>query len=442
MGYGSADGLISADAERSTGDQPVGVVRLGKATVLLPVLTLVLMVLRAPDLVLHPRMWFEEITWFYPLLAGKGLRHAITLIYRDNYQLLTNAVVYVATLVPVEHAAYVTAAAALCVQTVAAFYLGLIVEGYGLRRWLILPLACIWAFLPQGYEVFATTTNIQWVCSISMLFVFTAPLSRLGRFGRASLYLWALMCGLTGVPSCMLFWAFLARAWWTGDRRSPHLIVGCLLFACTLLQGFIILTHPTPDARHFGFHPGTLLLPGLLQTALSPLLGIDLTEAVAVRIKIDPVQKPAMIFEVLLVAATAFFLAARLAWDGVAGRATCVTICLIWIALTLLNTFGSIGEPYLLISGLHNGRYYLAGVMCFVLLVVLATGSPNRTARQLATYLVCFFAILCTGEVILSPWNWLLFKFGPSWQSLVQSCHDVRPCTLSVFGDWKVTLTN
>lgn len=435
------EGRSNDSRERIPRDVALPGLRLGRATLLLPALTTLFMVARSPQLVIHPRMWFEEITWFYPLLVSHGPLYALSLIYRENYQFLTNIVVYAATLVPVENAAYITSYAALFFQGVAAYFFGLLIEAYGIRRWLMVPLAAVWALLPEGYEVFATATNIQWVCSISVLFILVAPLEKLSRGQRLFTVSWVLVCGLTGIPSCMLFWAFLIRAFWTRPHSSMHLVIGGILLACVVVQVAVLATHETPTSRHFESHIGLLVLPGLLQTALSPLLGVDISEVVAGRIKVDPTQKSALIFEVILVSSSIFLLALRLAWNSIASRCILLLLCSIWIGITLINTFGSIGDPTMLISGLHNGRYFMIGIMCLVLLLTLATASSDPTARQVATYLVCFLAVMFAGEVVLSPWNWLLYKFGPSWRELVQSCHGVRPCTVSVFGDWNVTLT-
>lgn len=413
---------------------------LASPTIWLPLLTLAFMFLRAPKLIISPRMWFEEVSWFYPELVGQGLTHAVLLIYRENYQILTNVIVYAATLLPIEYAAYVTAYAAVLVQMIAACLLGFVMEGYGIRNWLALPLACVWACLPEGYEVFATATNIQWVCSISMLFILVAPFRSMSRGGRAALYIWCLACGLTGLPSAMLCWAFLLRAWWVRNAGTPHLAVGLILTACIVLQTAVLFTHHPPEARHFTLNPGLLVVPGFLQTGLTPLLGADIVEAAAVRINTDPAQKSAILFAVCLIASSVFIMAGRLAWNSAASRATILLLCAIWIGVTLINTFGAIGNPVSLVSALHNGRYFLMGIMCFVLLLTLATTSSDTLARQISVYLICFLAVMSAGEVALTPWNWLLFRFGPSWQELVDSCHGTRPCTVSIFKDWPVTL--
>ena len=392
---------------------------------------LVFAIARSPSLFRKPRMWAEEATWFYNQFQFMDFEHSITLIYRENYQFLTNLIVYVSTLFRAVWAAHVTTYVSLAVSTFVAYCLGLLVASRKAPWLFIVPLAAIWAFLPPGYEIFYTVTNLQWVCSISMLVLLTLPLERVGRGHRLVFWAWSIVCGLTGVPSCIVAPAFLFRG--IAERRKDHLIIGLLLSACAVFQLAIILTHPALDVRLFPHNAKGLLLPALLQTCLSPILGNDIVELIAIQIRSDAMHSGMLVFVAALSAAMVLAFCTMLAWSEVSNRCLVVALVGLWIGASIINTFGSLGEPSKLIAGSYNNRYFALGDMCLILLLFLSTRSPNLVAKRISLSLIVYLTILFVGQALWSPSAWIIRNAGPRWKSQIEACGDRRPCTVTVW---------
>ena len=226
--------------------------------------------LRSPDLLLTPRFWAEEATHYYAPLQSANVETAFTLIINGNYQLLTNLIAYVATLFPAEYAAHVSSYASFAIALGMAVLLGWIAIQ---RNWPT-AIACIavvaLALLPQGYEVYLSLTNAQWVCSVCMLFVLVLNLDSFSRPGYRVILMVSVLLGLTGVTSAMLAPAFLARRWFSPSPR--HVVIGLILAGCAALQLAIILQADHP-LRSFVFDGSVITRALVSQTIIAPLFG-------------------------------------------------------------------------------------------------------------------------------------------------------------------------
>jgi hypothetical protein len=385
--------------------------------------------LKAPALYTAPRMWSEEGNLYFGPIQSLDLVDSLTLVVRANIQFLTNAIVYLAAQVPLAFAAHVTTYLSFAIAAFTAHLIVVFCASYGIRQSICLAAVVIWALLPPTYEVFATATNAQWVCSLSMLLICALPPHVLqGRYEPA-LYIWAIACGLTGVPSCIAAPGFFLRG--VTERSRPHLVIGVILGLCALVQLAIIVTHPI-EGRSFAFAPLTLALPGLLQTVLAPIISADLADLIGVKIRSREAGADVVAAAAVLVSLLLICLAAALAWSP-HRRGLVVTLLVLWALESVLNTFGAFGGyPEGLISGWGGARYYLFGCVCFLLLLLLGTRADDRLARRLSVALICLMAGVSIAQMFISPWTRALTE-GPSWAEQVERCDPARPCVVTVW---------
>jgi hypothetical protein len=170
---------------------------------------------------------------YFGAVQSLELVDALTLVVHANLQFLTNAIVYLAAQAPLAWAAHVTTYLSFAIAVFTAFLIVLFCASYGIRRLDCVAAVTIWALLPPTYEVFATATNLQWVCSISILLICALPPHVLKTRYEPALYLWAAVCGLTGVPSCITAPGYLLRG--RVERSRPHLVIGAVLGACAVI---------------------------------------------------------------------------------------------------------------------------------------------------------------------------------------------------------------
>src|SRR5690606_33170704 len=81
------------------------------------------------------------------------------------------------------------------------------------------------------YEIFASSTNIQWYCGAIMFVCLFLKTDSKGI--TIFLLIVAVLCGLTGIPSVILTPAFFAV--WAVRRSNFHLIIGFALLICTAI---------------------------------------------------------------------------------------------------------------------------------------------------------------------------------------------------------------
>jgi hypothetical protein len=338
--------------------------------------------------------------------------------------------------VPLLYAPAVTTYTAYAIQLlVVALIYAFIVEAC-INRFAGLLLVAAWGLLVPTYETWASVTNSQWTCSVSLLLILVLPEDAI-RAHRIKTAVWTLLCGLNGVPSCMLAPGFLARAY--VDRSRPFAILGAILAACSILQ-FAILMSSAVSGRAFALDLLPLTLPTLVQTILVPLFGV-----IAVERLIAPIRdgaSSAMLVAAVYAAAIAL---AALAVAMAARASRGVLAALVagqWLLVSLLNTFGATGSTRHLISGLGGARYYLFGAMCFCLLLAIGTGAPQRIMRWSAAAMLMLIVGASVTERVRSAWV-VTFITGPSWRNEVAKCPAQANCVLEIWPGrplWIVTL--
>lgn len=390
-----------------------------------------LSLVKAPNVLLDPRFWAEDGAFYFTNFRALDAWGALFYITNGNYQFLTNALSYLATQVPLVHAPAVTTYGAYLVEALVVVLIHAVVVSHGINRLVGLLVVTAWTLMPASYETWASATNVQWICSVSMLLLLLLPREIIER-NFAKTLVWTVICGLTGVPSCMLAPGYLARA---GIDRSKHFaLLGAVLTLCALFQLAVLMRYGV-GGRLFASGPLMLTLPMLLQTIFAPLFGVDWAGELSA-----PLRQGARALSAFTVVAglSLMLFAVAIAWRA---RRTGIVFIVagLWILVSLLNTFGALGPPLDLISGKGSARYYLFGAMCFCLLLAIGTTARSRLGSAVAAVLLLVIAgksIAQIGE------HWTVeHTEGPSWRRELAKCAPAAPCEVAIWPDgWSVRL--
>ena len=170
----------------------------------------------------------------------------------------------------------------------------------------------------------------------------------------------------------MLAPGYLARAYI--DRSKHFAVLGVVLALCALLQLAVLMRYGI-GGRSFTLDPRILTLPMLLQTIFVPLFGVDwvgetVRGAAGRRTRVVRVHIPRGI--------VVDAVRGRHRMAGAAHARSFFIVAGLWVLVSVINTFGSLGSPLELISGKGGSRYFLFGAMCFCLLLAIGTTARSR----------------------------------------------------------------
>lgn len=403
---------------------------------LLVILFIGLLAWRSPTLLTEPRFWGEEGRYYYDALQTSRWS-AFTLVVRGNFQLITNFGVVLATFAPAIFAPAVTTYFGCAVGALCVYLFGWFAKENG---WTFLSASLVTAFFAlfsQGYEVYLSTVNTQWLCAITLLFLAVLPLNDLSATQKSALSIWVGVCALSGVPPVVLapFFFLAARLW----RSRVHFLCGAILAAGAVIQIAIIYAHPHPGRE---FHPGFVLLtaPWLLQTVASPLITAGLTDSLVTHLRSSgSVAAWVLIYVALAAVACGSVIAAC---RTAPRRAVPILLTAIWIVVPSIQLFGALGDPAYFVSGWIGGRYFFIGVFCFVLLLGVSANSSSSALRRTTTAVLVW--MVATGVYQASREDWQTFILtGPSWRGSIEKCGVIRPCDVQAWPggpDWSFQL--
>ena len=388
---------------------------------------------------LYPRLWAEEGKYYYSALQNGSFFDTLSLVVRGNFQLLTNWISYFSTLTPAKYAAYTSTYLSLMIACLFIGLFGLLSIQRKYSFLLSVVAVVIFALIPQGYEIYLTGTNIQWILPVCILHIFIIYSKNWSCINKVAAYILVVISGLTGVTSVMLAPIFFLRG--LSIKSQFHYRSGWILAACALLHLFIILQN-SHEGRIFPTDLYILTFPVLLQSMWSPIIGV---EAVNATLYILNNFKQNLIW-VGLIYFISITIALFVVWTSSKGSKDRFLPLFIFgaaIYISILNIIGSIGDPNGLVSGWGGGRYFFFGSVCFVLLLIFSVSNLTSLSSKLACVILVTIMISSIIQVVNGDWkNWLIT--GQSWQETVIGCGELRPCEAQVWpggSDWKFELT-
>jgi len=212
---------------------------------------LFLVYLRAPNLLIHPRLWAEEGSVFLQYAYQYPWHITILSPHQGYYSFLTNFVSLFARVVPLQYAPFITTYTALVIQMIP----------YVIILW---GKSCLWnnpmrkiigcmivLLSPAATgEVWLNTTNVHFhLCVISFL-ILLEPVDNISRVRRTLYRVLLLIGGLTSVPSVFLLPLFVISA--LQERKRERLMQAGLLFLCLFLQIIALTSELKSERLHSG----------------------------------------------------------------------------------------------------------------------------------------------------------------------------------------------
>ncbi|MCW6508569.1 hypothetical protein [Lichenifustis flavocetrariae] len=394
---------------------------------LMTALFIILSFTKMPEVMLHGRLWAEEGSVFMPDMASKSFLQALTYNYRGSVQLINAIACWFAIRSYVDLMPYVTTYAAFIVSGVLFMQLAYWAMGVANAPGFALFFLAGWFFLPESYEVWLTSTNIQWLCSLSVLMVLLLNEDIVRRrFGIACA--WTLLCGLTGVPSCMLAPGFIAKG--ILSRSVVFASLGGLLALSTCVQLLAILTTEFSN-RSYDLHSLAIVQSIIAGTIFQPIVGVKATSLVTTWVGMHYFSiLICLLFSTLILFAWRQHVESRL-------RSQIFYVVGLWVLVTALNVVGSIpGASVLETAPLVGSRYFFFGASCLVISLLLLSTSNHVAIRAFSTLLLVIIAANGVGQRLLSSWP-QRFLTGPSWAEQVHQCSSVRACVVEI---WPATI--
>jgi hypothetical protein len=248
--------------------------------------------------------------------------------------------------------------------------------------------------------------------------------------------LWIGIAGLTGIPSVLLFPAFLLRGWL--DRSQLHLACGIVLALCTAFHMVVILLAENTN-RSFTFDIESLLLALALQGGLVNLVGLANGQEMATALRDHPTW---FMSAAVLLGYTALFV--MVLWCAMSGRTRVLTFVVgcLWIGTALVQAFGGLGDPSTYVSNLGGARYFLTASVCLALCLALGTHSHIRARHAFATLTLLAMVAVASIDRLTYP-TVPAYRSGPDWRTEIASCTTQVTCEVEVWPggpDWRVIL--
>ena len=392
-----------------------------------PLVFLVCLMVRGHILLTDPRLWAEEAILYYARMEHLSVLQGLGLVVNGNFQLGTNAIVEASLAVPLWCAPWITTYAALGV-TLGGLWLAGRLLSTSLYPALVGSLgAILLAFIPAGFEVYLSATNVQWTCSVLALLLCISEEVPVGSLQAVGRYLALFLCGLTGLPSCILAPVFLASATLRPSRFRWAMVA--VIGTALVIQVTIVLSHRGEvGARPFNLSPLTLV-PLVLHTAFVEFLPVAFVDALSPLLTTTPRQ-----IHIVFVGVMVLVTANWLAWDSL-GRVPALLIGGAAVLATIINEVGALDSLEALTSGIGGGRYFFLAESCLVLLLTSAVASTVRNKAILARVMVGLILSNIALERFYGEWQGM-FLDGPSFSEQVSACQGEVPCKVQIWPPW------
>ncbi len=380
------------------------------------ILALVAFVARAPGLLLHPRFWAEEGTFYFAHAYGHSFWDALTYIppHIPYYLFLTNLGVALAGRVPLEWAPLITSLFAMTVQfapvALIAWSRSELFNANAKKTCGVL----LVLLAPSGWELWLTATGLQFWCALIAVLIlldFAGPVARLWKV--ISLGLLAI-CGLTGLIACFLTPLFILSA--RLRRRRLQFAQAAVLIGCCLFHLSILVTHSQGISQN-RFSPldlNTFVSIVWTRELVLPFLGPDIAKVFGF------VLRTTRSFDAIrLYAITLFLIALEMgAVVLICGKVerTLTNLLLAGSALVLLvmSVVLALGQKSGLIMYPASSRYFYVPNVLLLMLMLNYVVEPARikVSCRLRS-LILFFAIGMS--ILYFPTRTLSSPQSPRW---------------------------
>jgi hypothetical protein len=346
------------------------------------------------------RLWAEEGTYFFPAIAASETLRGLFFNFNGHLELSTNVVVWLATLVDLEHAPLVTTYLSLALQALPIAYVAMHHRALNLAPSALPLLMVVAAGIPQATEVWANSINLHFHFTILAALIAATPNGTgwPGWIKNAML----MLSGLSGIPPLFLTPVFLMLA--VSSKERERWVQFGILAGCGLVQASLLLhNHLEMGQRQVALNPAILWLSTLTQCFVAPMLGKSPSDHVstimlqALKLKTEGV---------LTIALLSFPFCALLLKGHRSEYKSDRVLVACTLTVLLLSMATSLGDKNELLWYGRGGRYFYAPN---ILLAVLLLSLTHRFSS--------FGKAACAAVLITSSSHIKQIALGPDWST-------------------------
>ncbi|MEW6564338.1 MAG: hypothetical protein AB1404_02430 [Spirochaetota bacterium] len=235
---------------------------------------ILIIIARAPSLLLEPRFWAEEGTIYFYYAYYNPWYKVLFTPQLGYYSLFPNIAAFLAQAVPLKYSPLVTTYLALVVQIIPF----LIILWSDSRFWdtyakkILVSLIII--FPVSTGEIWLNTINSQFYFGVITFLILLAGTDKISRLQKWLFRILLLVAGLTGVVSCFLTPIFFLRAY--QEKNKEYTRQAVILVLCSVLQFAVFISFLLQDKlldRFTNLHLWKLAGVFLLNNFIRPILG-------------------------------------------------------------------------------------------------------------------------------------------------------------------------
>lgn len=230
---------------------------------------LVVIVLRNPSLIAHPRFWAEEGEVYFQYAIHHTYLESLFKTHLGYFSLFSNSASILGTLVPLKTAPAVTTFLALVVQLIPMLLVVFGTSAYwdNVSKKIII---CVLILTIPEAEIWLNTINSQFYLALSTVILLCEPTHEYRASSRAMVIVLLLLAFFSGPVSCFIAPLYVLKAYHT--RSNWDTKIGMVAFVCAIIQASIciyLIKYEPSEARFTNFDSSNFV-----KSYLADFLGI------------------------------------------------------------------------------------------------------------------------------------------------------------------------
>ncbi len=375
----------------------------------------IIMLARAPILIVSGRLWAEEATVYFAAAVTQPWYKSLFAPHIGYFSLFSNVSALLATLVPLESAPLVLVCLAASIQLLPVLLVLPCREGSVSSYPEKVAVCLALLFILPNHEVWLSTISSQFYLAFSAgIILISNPASQFQIvFRRCVIGL----AGLTGVVSIFLTPLFWFKFF--SDKAKHRAVEAGILTVCAAIQGAIVLM-TAPGQRTIGLHPIAFVHALLIKLFILPLAGYQIANRLAVglyqQIVADGSPLDSTSLAVVLCGVLGYMVFVSRLQEA---RLLCVAAFLIatlsWIGAAESQT---LENHALLISPICSERYFLCSSLFIYLALALIALRENDLPHKvrLGCGVLALWAVTAGAfDFRKTDGAYLVFFEGPAW---------------------------
>jgi F0F1-type ATP synthase assembly protein I len=338
----------------------------------------------------HGRFWAEEGRDFLPAIKNTPWHQGLFFIFNGHLELVTNFVVFLASLVEFKHAPLVTTYASYLFQAIPVCVVVFFRDRLGLKLIPLLLFLVILVGLPQSPEVWANSILLHFHFAFLAAVIAAIPIEEEKSYPKWLFRFLLLLSGSSGVPANFLVPIFALLIF--TDKKKERWVQTGILAATSLCQITLMVLHPSFVARRsVSVEPLLIGLSMLAQQLVSPAVAASFDDNAKASFLAGALHGKAV--PVLLACACCLPVVAFVAYVKRHKDKRVLTLLLSMALVAALSVTLALDDRSGIISAWHGGRYFFVpNCLLFLSLAILLSRSPLFATPDLRANLNQVFA--------------------------------------------------